>query len=80
MFDYLFGGYIHAAVIAEGTGFIAVNGAGTAGQVTLDAIRFALSEAEETGIGMGGTPYGYDACADQRGKMHVTRVHGEHEA
>lgn len=64
-----------AGVIAEVTGLVAEDAAGTAGERKLHCIFDALAVSHKAGEGVCGAPDSDGACADQRGEMHIGRIH-----
>ena len=79
LLDYHLGGdSVEAVIVSAEAGAVAEDGAGAAGHVELHHVARFLLPAEESGVGMGGSPHADRAESDERSQMHVGGIHREH--
>lgn len=76
---FLGGDGAQAGVVAKAAGLVAVLGTGAAVEGVLHRPVGVLTPAVEAAAGVGGTPKAHHRNAHAGGKMHVGRVHADHE-
>lgn len=70
---------VHAVVIVVHATFVPIHRTWSAWKVELHGVIRILPITVESCKRVCGSPYGYDWSPDQRGDMHRTGIHGDHD-
>lgn len=70
---------VKASVIAPEARFVSVDAARPAVEVDLHGVVGVLSPSHESGQRVCGPPDAHHGCVDERGQVHVGRVHAQHD-
>lgn len=69
---------VEAGIVATEARLVAEDGAGAAREVCLYGVFGFLPEAHETRVWMGSPPHAYHGRGNERGEVHVCRIHTYH--